>query len=877
MTNSRMPDWRRFLRFWGRNVDADVSDELTYHIERRTEELVARGVPRDEARRRVLERFGNLDAARRECADIDRGVERAESRRSMLLGLQQDIAFALRIFSRQKLPAAIIVLCLALGIGATTTVFSVGDALLLRPLPYPNGSRLVDIATRSAGGSTTGVSSLEDFLDWEAGQRSFEAMAEFRRSSLVFAGASEAVRVTGASTTAGLFRALGVHALRGRVFRDGDDLRGAAPVAVVSESFTRQRLGGLDSAVGKSIVLSGTSYVVVGVVADGDRFPDGNDTWVPLVRDPHPGSRNSRSYEMVAALKPGTSFEAARADLAAVSAAVTRANPVTDGGTSAVMTPLRDRYVATSRPAFLALVCAAFLLLAIACANVAALQLARASSRAREIAVRTALGAARRRVIRQLLTESVLLATVGGALGVALTFAASGVVMQAIPAHLAAWMAPSIDWRVLAFCLVVSMLSGIAFGMAPAFRLAGVAPAGALRGRSGLDSRGMTVQRGLVVSEVALALVLLVGATLAVQSVRRLTTLDPGFSARNVLTLRLALQGPRYENARDRVALIEQFDQRLKAIPGVEAAGGASHMPIADCCSQFGFHRPGEPTNTPGHMVTGNVVTPGFFAALNIGLVQGRYLTDADRNGVPQVIVVNETFANDFMHDPHPVGKTVGLGSSPVTIVGVVRDVKQRSFTDPPEPQFYAANAQMAWDVMTFALRVRDGMEGDVVRAARAAMRDLDPSLPLYRALPLTELLDRAMTSQRMFGMLLGGFAVMALALATAGIYGVASYYVAQRTAEMGIRMALGAKPSQVVAHVVRQGAGLAALGVVVGFGGALLTARALTRVLWGVTAGEPGTYLLGAGLIAATAILACAGPAFRAGRVDPIRALRAE
>jgi predicted permease len=872
------PAWRRYLRFWGRDVDADVDDELRFHLDMRAEEKIHAGVDPGEARRLAMARFGDVDTVRSALTRIGRGRLRGERRRAAIVDLVQDLEYGVRILRRQRLPALVIVLCLALGIGATTTVFSLGDALLLRPLPFPNASRLVQVGTARLNDNTPGVSSFEDFSDWRDRQRSFAALGAIDREAYVVV-TGQAVRVTGASVTSGVFTALGVRPLRGRLLLSADDSAGAPRVAVVSAGFAARMLSGVDRAVGRTVRLDDRVYDVVGVLDDGAAYPDGTEVWTAMARAPEPSQRNSRSLDLIGALREGGSLEEARNDLAAVSADLRRLYPDMSGNLSAVVRPLRERYVGAARPAFLVLAAAGLILLLIACANVASLQLARTAARTREMALRTALGAARGRLIRLLLTESVILAVVGGAVGVGIALLATDLVTRAIPMRLAAWMTPAVDLRVLAFTLLVSTLSGIAFGMLPALRLAEPAPARMLHGgaRAGVDLRRTMLQRGLVAAEIALSTVLLIGAGLAVQSVLRLTRQNPGFDAQGVTTFRIAMQGPRYEAAEARVGLVRDLLERIALIPGVGQAGAASHLPIADCCSRFGLRVDGAADPEREIMVTGNVVTPGFFPAVGMELVRGRFLTQADREGAPEAMVINRTFEHELFGGVDAVGRVVHRGSTDAIVVGVVGDVKQTALSDAPEPQFYASHDQMAWDALTFAVRLERGDPGETIARIRRNLHELDPALPLYRVAAYPELLERAVASERVLGALLAGFAVAALVLATAGIYGVTSYYVAQRTSEMSIRIALGARPGRVAAMVVWQAGVLAGAGLAVGLAAGVLVGRALSRLFFGVSAMEPMVYGMAVVLLGGTAVVACLGPARRATAASPMAALNAE
>jgi len=882
MQPSDVPAWRRLIRFRDRDRDISdaVDDELRFHLEMRAQELALRGMSDADAHRAANARFGNIDGVRQACEQIGLERARAERRRASLVDFGQDIAYALRVLRRQPLPAAIIVLCLALGIGAATTVFSVGDALLLRPPPFPNGPRLVVIGPARSADGRPGVASFEDFFDWRARQRTFDEIGAIQRETYAVR-ADHTTRIAGAAVTSSLFRVLGVRPLRGRLFAATEDVPGASGVAVVSATFADRVLGGVDRAVGTTLRLTHRSLEVVGVLDAASQYPDGVEVWTSMPRVPIPEERHSRSMELIGALRSGTTPDAARRDLAAVNAQLVRDGVDLDSKVVTAVVPLRDRYVGAARPAFAAIAAAAALLLLIACANVASLQLARASARVREVAVRSALGAGRGRLIRLLLTESVILAIAGGAAGVWAAVVSTGVVTQSIPTRQAPWMTPSIDLRVLGFTLAVATLCGLIFGLVPALRLAGLAPAHTLRGgtRGGLDPRRLALQRGFVAIQLAMSLVLLVGASMAARSFQRLTTLDPGFDPTGVATFRVSLRDERYAPAESRAQFAEDVVRELKALPGVAAAAAASHVPIADCCSRFGLHVEGEPRDrTNEHLITGNVVTPEYFRALGIELVRGRAFTDADRLGAQHVVLINERFERELFHGSNALGRIVHLGSRDAVVVGVVRDVKQTSFTDAPEPQLYQPQSQVAWDDLTFAVRLSGGMTGTALfEHARRIVGRIDASMPLYRPVLLTDVLHRAVTAQRMFRTLLLGFALIALVLAIAGIYGVTSYYVAQRLPDMGIRLALGARPGALLSLVLRQGATLVAVGLAAGLAGAAIAVRFLSRLLYDVRADESIVFVSAAAVLALTTLMACLVPARRATRADPMVTLRSE
>jgi predicted permease len=877
----RPPGWRRFLRVKERDVESEIDDELRFHLDMRTEEQVRQGVPEPDARRAALERFGNVESVHDALGSIGRERVRGERRREAALDLGQDIAYAVRILLRKPLTAIIIVLCLALGIGSATTVFSVGDALLLRPLPYPNGSRLVQVGTTRGADKRITVASFEDYADWRDRQRTFDALGAYQRQSFTIV-TDEAVRIFGgARMTSSVFQALGIRPLRGRLFTTADDVPSAPLVAIVTASFANGMLGGVDKAVGSMLQIGERQVEVVGILESAAAFPEGVQTFTNMPRAVVPQNRGSRSLELIGALKPGVSVDAAQRDLAAIYRQVARENPGLDSTVSAGVRPLRERYVGGARSAFAAIAGAAALLLVIACANVASLQLARGSARAREIAVRSALGATRGRVLRLLLTESLILAVVGGAAGIAVAMVSTQVVSLSIPTQFERWMTPELDVRVLLATLAISTLTGITFGLAPALRLSRIAPARSLHdgGRGGVDLSRVKLQRTFVAVQMALSVVLLVGAAMAAMSFSRLTRQDPGFTASGATLFRLAMRGERYDDPDRRIQLVASLEEQLRAVPGVELVAAGSHVPIADCCSKFGLNVEGEVRGTSNeHMVTGNVVTPDYFKALGIRFIAGRTFTDADRRSAPRVVIINETFARQFFPGREALGRKVFEGDREKTVIGVVRDVKQTTLMDAPEPQFYQAQSQAAWDGLTFVVRVRDGIEtGPVIAEARRILRGIDPLTPLYRTSSMEQVLDDALTSQRMFRTLLQGFALIALILAAAGMYGITSYYVAQRIPELGIRLALGAQPGSLMRLVLRQGVVLALIGAFAGVNAAVGAASVLSNMLYGVAANEPMVYAIAIGLLSLTTLVACIGPAVRATSVEPLTALRSE
>jgi predicted permease len=871
----KSPAWRRYLRFWGSDLPADVDEEIRFHLDMHVAEYIKRGMSPGDARRASLERFGSIDRARTQTIDIDRRQMQSEVRDRALADLRQDIAFGGRMLRRQPLPTGVSMLCLALGIAGTTAMFSVGHTMLVRPMPYPNGDRLVSIKSIMAVRGP-GVSSIPDYADLRARQRTFTEIGAATYQDFTLLG-REPTRIVGARVTASLFRALGVSAEAGRVFTDEEDRPGAPKVVVVSHGFAMRRLGGVSRAVGAALDLGAGKHTVVGVLADNARYPERAEIWVPLAKDPARESRGSRWLSLIGALRPGVDVETARRDARGISAAMVRDLGL-DSASSATfqVDPLRDSYVRSARPALIALACATMLVLLVACANVAGLQLARTTARAREIAVRAAIGASRARLIRQLLTENVLLAIGGGVLGCVLAVWGTRALGASVARAAPAWMTFRLDLRALLFTLGVSVLTGIAFGAAPALRLARLDASSALRGGRALGLTRAGLQRAFVVAEIALCLVLLVGAGFALESVYRLSHVSLGFDPAGVMAFRVSLQGAKYDSSAARAQTIDELATRVAALPGVQAAGGVTRIPIVGCCSQFGTNIEGQET-PPGLMVTGNMITPGYFATMRIPLIRGRVFTSSDDGNAPRVVIVNETFAKRFWPSGDALGHRTDTGGGWATIVGVVGDVKQNALTDTPEPQFYRPHAQDPWEDMWYAIRVGDDKPARVMADVRRIFREIDPTQPIFSASTMDALIERGLVSERTLGRLLAGFALVALLLAMAGVYAVMSFVVSQRMPELGLRVALGADRRRVLGLVLRDGATVALIGAALGLAGAVAAAKALAHSLYGVEALEPVVYVVSVAALVVTALIATLAPARRASAADPMIALRAD
>jgi predicted permease len=866
--------WRQLARgvhalLRPQQADQDLTEEVRHYISEAAAEHIAHGMTHEQAVRAAMLEIGNTTLVREQV--------RTSGWEHVLETILLDVRYALRRLRATPGFTITAVATLALGVGATTAMFSVANTLLLRPLPYPTEARLVTVATAPGRAASGTVSSYPDYLDWRALQHSFDDMGALAQANFVLLH-GEARRVSAALVSASFFSTFGVTPEYGRRFSDTDDSVGAPAVMVVSDAFARSEFGDPQRALGQSVLLNGASRTIVGVIADRLRYPSRVEAWLPIETGGYGGltRRGSRSLQVFAVLRRGVSIDVARRDLAAISARLAREYPASNAEMGTLVVPLRDQFVGSMHAALVAMIGATLLVLLIACANVAALQLARAAARTREIAVRAAIGASRRRIIRQLLTESVLLAVVSGAAGACLAVWGRDLIVRAVAPGTPAWMTFDIDDRALAFALVVSALAGIAFGIAPALGLAEVRAVHLLRGGT-IGSSRARLQRAFVVAEIALSIVLVVGTSLALESVWRMQQIPLGLDPAGVLAFGVTMEGTRYDDPAKRAVLVASVVDRLGAVQGVTSSGAADRMPINGCCSQFPARIEGQ-TVAPGHepLITGTIATPGYFQTLGIRLVAGRTFTDGDDAHAPPVTVINETFARRYWPHGDAIGRHVNTGVGDAMIVGVVQDIKQNSITGTPEPQFFRPYAEDPWTRATFAVRVR----GDpMVYAAevRRVVRAVDATMPVFNVVTLGQMVDNSTLPARSLGRLLAAFAGIALLLAATGLYGLISFLVARRTRELGLRVALGAEPSGVAALVVRQAFVLALMGVLIGLGAAMLAARWLASTLYGVSAAQPAAYLVAAGVLAAATLVASYGPARRASRADPMVTLRAD
>jgi putative ABC transport system permease protein len=886
------PRWRRYLRFGQSDVREDVDAELQFHMEMHLRDLIGAGRSPVLAREEAERRFGELRAVRDACIAIDTRRRERVHRREVMGDMLQDLRFAFRTLRKSPGFTLMAVLCLGLGIGVTSTILSAVHAILIRPLPYPRAPELVAVYARLTRNNSSegGINiSFPDYVSWRDENRTFARLGMWTWNALAFSGSgAEAERVEGATVTANLFPLLGVAPLLGRHFLPEEEHAGRDRVVLLSYGLWRRRYGGDSAIVDRTIAVNGEPFHVVGVMPPGFAFPDRGQAWIPFNTDDGLAEgRGNRGYAgALGRLKPGVAVAEAQRDLNLISARLLQEFPRDNLGWDAEAVPLRDDLVGDMRRPLLIFLGAVGFVLLIVCANVANLMLTRGAGRRREIAVRVAIGAGRRRLVRQLLTESLLLAATGGVVGGFI--AAYGVKLYglAIPNGLPWYISLRLDGATLLFTLVVAALTGVLFGLVPAFRSTDIDLAGTLRedtGGSGEGRRRARLRSALVVAEVALSLVLLIGAGLLIKSYRALVGTELGFEPRGVLTFRLTAPEAKYDQPAKRIAFFSEFFDRLRALPGVQSVGSANGIPFSgwDVQAQMSVeghveHRTGEELD-----VHYQSITPGFFEALGIPILRGRGLTAADRDTGNRVGVINEILARREFAGEDPIGKRIKIGllsdREPwVTIVGVVRDFRHYRLPRPMGPAIYYSWFQNAWTTRTVTIRTT-GDPLSLLPSVTGILKQLDADLPVYQVQSLEQAVDRSLWRQRLQGQVLGLFAALALILAAVGIYGVISYGVAQRTRELGVRMALGASRRQVVGLVVRDGIRLIALGVIIGLGGALALTGILSKLLYQVGATDPVTFIGVPVLLAVVAIGACWIPARRAARVDPLVAMRAE
>ncbi|MCU1383428.1 MAG: hypothetical protein JWL71_2125 [Acidobacteria bacterium] len=806
----------------------------------------------------------------------------------MIDRLVQDLRYAARTLRRAPGFLVLTVLTMAIGVGANAAIFSIVNAVLLRPLPFARPNELVlvtdsDRRTRQSNGDTSPA----NFLDWRTRQHSFTALAAFRQATFALSGGDRPESVLGAIVNANFFALLGVTPALGRTLLSGDEGPGAPRVALISDGLWRQRFGGRHDVIGQSVRINDEPHTIVGVMPAGIDYPDRSRAWVaphwrvpddPLATGADPVTQRSHGYfSVVARLKRDQTIEQAQADMDAVALAIEHELPVTNLNVGVALTPLRSDLVSDVRQTVLLLFAAVGVLLLIATANVSGLLLARATARQQEMAVRIALGAGKGRIVTQLLTESLVLAVIGGTAGVLLAMWLVGPLVALSPADLGVAGTVVVDRSVLLFGLAISTVAGVLFGLAPAHQLTRLNVHNDLKqgARGGTIAGQRRVRAVLVAGEIALSLVLLVFAGLTVRSFISLQHEPAGFNPDHVLTFGVSLPAARYPTPGQKAGFWQRALDELRRVPGVEIAAATSRLPLLPGNSTRGLTIKHLPPNAQAtaHYRT---VTPRYFEAMRIPLTQGRAFEEADREGRPQVAIISASAAQRYWPNRNPIGERFSIDAPEIIIVGVVADIHAAALDKPPQPTVYVPYRQDPWPSMVFALRT-SAPPAMLTTAVRDAIWHIDKDQPVGAVRTMDQQLSNSLTRRRFSVTLLTAFGVVAVSLAAIGLYGVLAFIVAQRRREIGVRMALGARPGDVIADVMGLGLRLAGIGVAVGLALALAASRLLSSMLFGTSPTDALTFAAVATLLVAIAVAASLVPAMRASRVDPLIALRDE
>ena len=886
-----------FLQRWLRrgNAEQEMSDELRDHIERQTDANIAAGMPRDEARRQARLQFGGAEAVKEDCREQRSGF--------WLETLLSDVRYGVRMMMRSPGFTIVAILTLALGIGANTAIFSVVNGVLLNPLPFPHPEQLVSLSESKPNFATGSISYL-NFRDWQRNNHTFSSMAISRPISFSLTGSGEAEQLQAELLSSDYFSLLGVKPVIGRMFAPGEDEVGAAPIVLISAGLWKRKFGSSPEVLGRTIRLDGSGFTIVGVIPAGfdlsTRSFRNSEIYVPIGQWKNNFLLNRGAglgIHGIGRLKPGVSIEQARADMDEVTRNLIAAYPDTDKGIGAAVRPLKQDMLGEVRPLLLLLLGAVCFVLLIACVNVANLLLARSTSRAREFAIRAALGAGKGRLIRQLLTESVLLGIAGGGLGLLLAMWATRLALQHLPATLPRAAGVGIDARVLIFTIAISVGVGIIFGLVPALKslkpVLQVTLNEGGRGGSGTRHRAQSI---FVVVEMALALVLLAGAGLMVRTLARLWSQDPGFNPRNVLTFNLSpppsLMNSNAETVR---AFSRELNRRIAATPGVQAVSMTwAAIPMSgddeDVFWLDGHPKPASQNDM--NWAVKYVVDPDYLKVMQIRLRRGRFFTPQDNEYAPSVAVIDEALARKYFGSDHPIGKRIrvleneGMGDGTTEIVGVVDHVNQWGLASDAQnlqAQIYLPAMQMSdaftvlvsygtSEVVRFA-----GSAPRIIDSIRDTSRNMNSEQVVYGEQTMDAIISDSISDRKFSMVLLGTFAALALLLSSIGIYGVISYLIGERTHEIGIRMALGAQRKDVLALVLSEGVRLTVLGAAIGIAAALGLTRLMANLLYGVSATDPLTFAAVPIVLLGVAMLACYIPARRAMRVDPMTALRYE
>ena len=883
-----MTAWLRDFNFFRRDARADAADEVSFHLEMRIKDHLARGLSPDDARRAAEAEFGNsdqvVDEVARIATRIDTRAHRSEWRRDFL----RDIRVGMRSLRRSLAFSVTAVLTAGLGIGVTAAIVSAGYAILVRPLPFPDADRLVSIYSENPGRNWTRVNiSWPDYVSWREGNRAFDDIGMWGWGSFTLADQdSAAQRINGARVTANLFRILGVQPMLGRHIASDEDGVQQARVVLLGDGIWRSRFGADSGIVGRSILLDGRDYIVIGVMPAGFNFPDRGQLWVPFQVNPAQESRGNRQYAgAIGRLKAGVTFDQGKADLRRIDAALASEFPDANGYWQSEPMRLRDDLVGELRQPLKVFLWSVALVLLLVCANVANLMLARAAVRSRELALRSVLGASRARLGRQLITESMLVAGLGAVVGVGVAWWGVRLLRFAFPDQLPPYFIKlGLDGSALLLLIAIALLTGLLFGVLPAVRMSRVDLNASIRDgdRAGAGARSTRLRGALVMAEVALSVVLMIGALLLMRSYRNLQGTELGFDEQGILSARITLPQVTYPIRARSFEFYDRLGEQLRRIPGVTAVGHAQGIPFSGWNTASRGQVEGAPVLSRNEQLDSHVqlVSSDFFKAMGVQLVRGRWFTPQDRDSLAPMVLVNEALvkASNGFAGQDPIGKRITIQGYPIaTVVGVIRDYRHYQLPQPMGPATYFPWQTWPTRGNTLVIRTRLDDPASLLPRLQSAVRAIDPQIPVSDVQTFEEVVSRSLWRQRLQGNVLAIFAVMSLVLACIGLYGVISYAVAQRTRELGVRMALGASRRRVMLMVLGQSGQVVFAGIAVGVVAAFFAVRLMAALLYGVQARDLATFFTVPVVLMVTALLATLAPALRATRVDPIAALRSD
>jgi len=864
-----------------RRSDAEIDDELRSHLEFHIEDNIRRGMTPEEARRDAWMALGGFERSRDEYRE-QRGFPVIDS-------LTRDTRHALRLLRKSPGFSLTAIAILALGIGANAAIFSVVNAIVLKPMPFADASRIVRIWHTPPQEQFPGIRrfsvSPANYLDWKAQSTAFDHVAVFGYRQANLTGRGEPDALTGVGVSGEFFQVLHASPLVGRLLEPGDDDEAHAHVVVLSEHTWNSRFGGDRRVVGQPIRLNGDSYTVVGVLPDRLRYPLQADLWRPLAWNAEERAiRGNHNYAVIAHLAPGVDLARAQGELTTISKRLETQYPADDKGWGAVVVPLHDAVVGDVRVGLLVLLGAVACVLLIACANLANLMLARVLGRSREIAIRSAVGAGRWRIVQQLLVESSVLAIAGAIVGLTAAAWSVDAIVKSFGQSLPRAAEVTLDGQVVAFTAVLAIVTGVLAGVAPAWRMTRGDTAEALKqgmGRGGSHSGERRVRNVLVTAEVALALMLLVGAGLLIRTLWSLRAVNPGFDPRNVVTMEISLPQPKYPKPEQREQFTVEMLRRVRALPGVQGAGTIDSLPVEDGGSMQPIAIVGEPVRPLSEQpeIAVRTISPGYLDTVRMRVESGRDFTERDQADRPLTVLVSAATARRFWPQGSPIGKRIVLGlisNDPREVVGVVNDVKVHGLSAADMQAVYVPEAQVRFGFATLVVRAAGDPLG-LVPAVTAAIHTIDAEQPIVEVHTMDEIIGESIAQQRFAMRLLTAFAALALLLASIGIYGVLSYGVRQRVQEIGIRMALGAARSDVVRMVVIEGLKPTLVGLAVGLAGSAALGQVLSSLVFGVTPRDAATFAVVSTAVLAVGLLASLAPAYRATRVDPLLALRAD